>query len=165
MRSILRPVSRVSSSTGAMPRSSSRPGSTDAPGCHTPAVRSLRPGPGAAAARLRTFPPLLPLGARDQRRWHLRQYELMVIVDPAADEEKVGTVVDRVTKILTDRGGEVSGVDRWGRRKLAFEIDRKSEGYYLVLRMNADPEILAELDRVLSVADEVLRFKVVRTAA
>ncbi len=89
----------------------------------------------------------------------------MVIVDPAADEEKVGTVVDRVTKILTDRGGEVSGVDRWGRRKLAYEIDRKSEGYYVLLRMNADPEILAELDRVLSVADEVLRFKVVRTAA
>lgn len=89
----------------------------------------------------------------------------MVIVDPAADEEKVGTVVDRVTKILTDRGGEVSGVDRWGRRKLAYEIDRKSEGYYVLLRMNADPEILAELDRVLSVAGEVLRFKVVRTAA
>ena len=89
----------------------------------------------------------------------------MVIVDPAADEEKVGTVVDRVTKILTDRGGEVSAVDRWGRRKLAFEIDRKSEGYYVVLQINADPEILAELDRVLSVADEVLRFKVVRTAA
>lgn len=89
----------------------------------------------------------------------------MVIVDPAADEEKVGTVVDRVTKILTDRGGEVSAVDRWGRRKLAYEIDRKAEGFYVVLQMSADPDILAELDRVLSVADEVLRFKVVRTAA
>ncbi len=89
----------------------------------------------------------------------------MVLVDPAADEEKVGSVIDRVTQVLADRGGEVATVDRWGRRKLAYEIDRKSEGYYVVLAISADPEILGELDRLLTLADEVMRFKVVRTAA
>ncbi len=89
----------------------------------------------------------------------------MVIVDPASDEDTVGSVVDRVTQVLADRGGEVATVDRWGRRKLAYEIDRKSEGYYVLLAINADPDVLEELDRVLSLADEVMRFKIVRAAA
>jgi small subunit ribosomal protein S6 len=95
----------------------------------------------------------------------VRQYEIMVILDPEADEQQVGSVVDRIGKILSEHGGEVSNVDRWGRRKLAFEIDRRSEGFYLVLAATAESDALAELDRVLSLADEVLRFKVVRRAA
>jgi small subunit ribosomal protein S6 len=89
----------------------------------------------------------------------------MVILDPEADEERVGGAVDRVTKILAEHQGEVSTVDKWGRRKLAFEIDRKTEGYYVVLVFTAEASALTELDRVLSLADEVLRFKIVRAAA
>lgn len=89
----------------------------------------------------------------------------MVILDPEADEEQVGRSVDRVTQILSENQGEVSNVDRWGRRKLAFEIDRKTEGYYFVLAFKAETPALAELERVLSLADEVLRFKIVRAAA
>jgi small subunit ribosomal protein S6 len=111
-------------------------------------------------------PPLLPRGAADQRRWRsLRQYEIMVILDPEADEAAVNGVADRITGILSDHGGDVSSVDRWGRRKLAFEIERKSEGYYLVMAFTAESEALPELDRVLSLADEVIRFMVVRLAA
>lgn len=89
----------------------------------------------------------------------------MLILDPEADEAQVGSVVDRVTGIVTEHGGEVAGVDRWGRRKLAHELDRKTEGFYLVVRFTGDGDALAELDRVLSLADEVMRFKVVRLAA
>jgi small subunit ribosomal protein S6 len=89
----------------------------------------------------------------------------MVILDPEADEQQVGSVVDRITEILSAPGGEVSGVDRWGRRKLAFEIDRKAEGFYVVIRFTGESEALAELDRVLALADEVMRFKIVRAAA
>jgi small subunit ribosomal protein S6 len=90
---------------------------------------------------------------------------MMVILDPEADEQQVGAVVDRVTQILSQHDGEVSGVDRWGRRKLAYEIDRKGEGFYVVISFTAESEALSELDRVLSLADEVMRFKVVQAAA
>jgi small subunit ribosomal protein S6 len=89
----------------------------------------------------------------------------MFILDPEADEQQVGAVVDRITQILSAHGGEVSGVDRWGRRKLAFEIDRKAEGFYVVVTFTAESEALTELDRVLALADEVVRFKIVRAAA
>lgn len=89
----------------------------------------------------------------------------MLILEPEADEATVGGIVDRVTSIVSEHGGEVSGVDRWGRRKLAYELDRKTEGFYLVAQFTGDGDALAELDRVLSLADEVMRFKVVRLAA
>jgi small subunit ribosomal protein S6 len=89
----------------------------------------------------------------------------MLILDPEADEQQVGSVVDRITQILSAHGGEVSNVDRWGRRKLAFEIDRKAEGFYAVVTFTGESEALTELDRVLALADDVMRFKVVRAAA
>ncbi|MBI2237091.1 MAG: 30S ribosomal protein S6 [Actinobacteria bacterium] len=95
----------------------------------------------------------------------MRQYEVMLILPPEADESAVGGVVDHITRIVSEGGGEVVKVDRWGRRRLAFEIARQSEGYYVVLEFKADPAALAELDRTLQLADEVLRFKVVVRAA
>lgn len=89
----------------------------------------------------------------------------MVILDPEADEAAVNGIADRITGILSDHGGQVSSVDRWGRRKLSFQIEKKTEGYYLVVAFSAESDALAELDRVLSLADEVIRFKVVRLAA
>lgn len=95
----------------------------------------------------------------------MRKYEIMVIVDPEADEETVGQVVERITGILSEHQGEVGSVDQWGRRKLAHEIDRKSEGQYVVVSFRSEPSALAELDRVLSLADQVVRFKIVRMEA
>ena len=89
----------------------------------------------------------------------------MVLVDPEADEATVGQSVDRVTQVLTDNQGQVSNVDRWGKRRLAYELDKKTEGQYFVVAFEAEPPALAELDRVLSLADEVMRFKVVRVDA
>jgi small subunit ribosomal protein S6 len=89
----------------------------------------------------------------------------MVLLDPEADDELVGQAIDRIKKVLDEHQGEAGSVDTWGRRKLAYEIERKAEGYYFVMTFTAEASAVAELDRVLSFADEVLRFKVVRTAA
>jgi small subunit ribosomal protein S6 len=95
----------------------------------------------------------------------VRKYEIMIIVDPEAGEEQVGQVVDRVKGILSQHQSDVGSVDTWGRRKLAYPIDKKSEGQYVVVAFQAEPPALTELERVLSLADDVVRFKVVRTDA
>lgn len=91
----------------------------------------------------------------------LRQYEVMLILPPDADESVVSGAADRIARIVSDGGGAVGNVDRWGRRRLAFEIEHQSEGYYVVVEFTADPPRIGELDRALQLADEVLRFKVV----
>jgi small subunit ribosomal protein S6 len=95
----------------------------------------------------------------------LRQYEVMLILPAEADESVVGGAVERITRIVSDSGGEVTGVDRWGRKRLAYEIATQSEGYYVVVDFKAEPSAIAELERTLHLADEVLRHKVVVKAA
>jgi small subunit ribosomal protein S6 len=95
----------------------------------------------------------------------LRQYEVMLILPAEADESVVGTAVERITKVISDAGGQVGKIGRWGRKRFAYEIDKQAEGYYVVIEFQADPAALSELDRTLHLADEVVRFKVVVRAA
>lgn len=95
----------------------------------------------------------------------MRQYEVMLILPAESDESAVAGAVERITKVVSESGGEVADIDRWGRRRLAYEIDRQAEGYYVVVTLKADPAQLTELERTLTLADEVLRFKVVVRAA
>jgi small subunit ribosomal protein S6 len=95
----------------------------------------------------------------------LREYEVMLILPAEADESAVGGAVERITKVLSEGGGEVKNIDRWGRRRFAFPIARQSEGYYVVVRFTGEPSSLAEIDRTLTLADEIMRFKVVVRAA
>jgi small subunit ribosomal protein S6 len=90
----------------------------------------------------------------------LRQYEAMLILPAEADEKVVGTAVDRITKVIEPSGGSVGGIDRWGRRRFAFEIDRQTEGYYVVVAFDSEPETIAPLERALTLADEIMRAKV-----
>ena len=85
----------------------------------------------------------------------------MLILPAEADESVVTAALDRITKAVADSGGAVGNVDRWGRRRFAFEIDRQNEGYYVVVEFTADPRVITELERTLHLADEVIRFKVV----
>ena len=85
----------------------------------------------------------------------------MLILPAEADEAVVSGALDRITRSVSEGGGQVGNVDRWGRRRLAFELDRQSEGYYVVVEFTADPEAITGLERALHLADEVLRFKVV----
>ena len=95
----------------------------------------------------------------------MRKYEIMLILPAEADDQAVSAVVERIRSVIDGSGGEVSKVDSWGRRRLAYEIDKRSEGFYVVAEMSADPASIRELDRVLTLADDVVRFKVLVRAA
>ncbi len=85
----------------------------------------------------------------------------MLILPAEADESVVSAALERITKIVREAGGQLGNVDRWGRRRLAFEIERQNEGFYVVAEFTAEPEAIVELERSLHLADEVLRFKVI----
>src|SRR5438552_2142835 len=85
----------------------------------------------------------------------------MLILPSDADESVLGGAVDRIARVIQEGGGSVAKVDKWGKRRLAYEILRQSEGFYVVVDCLGEPGAMQELDRVLSLADEVIRFKVV----
>jgi len=92
----------------------------------------------------------------------MRRYEMMIILDPGLEENTVQPSLDQFLTVVRDGGGSVDKVDVWGRRRLAYEIDKKSEGIYAVVDMLAEPDTVRELDRQLSLNEAVLRTKVMR---
>ena len=88
-----------------------------------------------------------------------------MILPPESDEQVVSSVVERISQPVSASGGKVERIDRWGRKRLAYEIARHQEGYYLLVDVSAEPESMREVDRVLSLADDVLRFKALVKAA
>ena len=93
---------------------------------------------------------------------HVRPYEIMIILDAGLEEEAIRSALDRATQLIQSRGGTLVSTDKWGRRRFAYELKHKWEGYYVVLRTEAEPSVMTELDRSLFLADEVLRHKVIR---
>ena len=92
----------------------------------------------------------------------MRTYELMMITKGALDEPTVQNTVQRFTRLIAEQGGTVERIDHWGKRQFAYEIDHATEGYYTVIDLQISTEGLAELERQLRLADEVVRHKVVR---
>jgi small subunit ribosomal protein S6 len=92
----------------------------------------------------------------------VRAYEVMIILDPSLDERTIAPSLDRYLTLVRNDGGTVEQVDVWGRRRLAYEIDKHSEGIYAVLTLNTTPATVAELDRQLTLNESILRTKVVR---
>jgi small subunit ribosomal protein S6 len=95
----------------------------------------------------------------------MRRYELMVILDPELEERTVAPELDRFLNVVRKGGGEVENVDIWGRRRLAYEIKKKSEGIYAVVDLQATPDLAKELDRQLNLNEAVLRTKLLRPDA
>ncbi len=95
----------------------------------------------------------------------MRHYELMVILDPDLEERTVAPSLDKFLNVIRKGGGTVENVDIWGRRRLAYEIDKKSEGIYAVVDMNTEPAVAKELDRQLNLNESVLRTKLMRPEA
>ena len=93
----------------------------------------------------------------------MRDYELVLIISPEIPEEDVPSAIDKVNQFSTGRGGSVGGVNRWGRRKLAYPIQRHLEGNYVVTQFRLDPDQVAGLEASLGLAEEVIRHLVVRT--
>ncbi|QDP94858.1 30S ribosomal protein S6 [Microlunatus elymi] len=93
----------------------------------------------------------------------MRKYEVMIIIDPDTDERQVPGTLDNYLKVITDAGGSVENIDIWGRRRLAYEIQKKPEGIYAVVNLTATPADVQELDRQLGINESIMRTKVLRT--
>jgi len=89
----------------------------------------------------------------------------MVILDPDLEERTVAPSLDRYLSLVTNNGGTVDSVDVWGRRRMAYEIQKKAEGIYAVVELHAEPDTVKELDRQLGLNESVLRTKVIRPDA
>ena len=92
----------------------------------------------------------------------MRHYELMVILDPDLEERTIAPSLETFLNVVRNGGGTVEKVDVWGRRRLSFEIDKKVEGIYAVVDLNAEPAVMKELDRQLNLNESILRTKVMR---
>ena len=90
------------------------------------------------------------------------QYELMVILNPEVDERQVAPTLDKFLKVITNDGGSVDNVDVWGKRRLAYEIQKNNEGIYAVVNFTATSEATQELDRQLKLNETIMRTKVLR---
>ena len=92
----------------------------------------------------------------------MRPYEVMIIFDAGLEEDSIRAVLDRASDALQAGGGQVVRTDRWGKRRFAYELKHRLEGYYVLLEASSEPAAMAQMDRVLTLADEVVRHKVIR---
>lgn len=95
----------------------------------------------------------------------MRAYELMVIFNPTVDERTVNPSMEKLLTQVTDAGGTVENVDVWGKRRLAYEIQKHSEGIYVVVNMTTTPEVAQEINRQLTLNETVMRTKLLRPDA
>ena len=92
----------------------------------------------------------------------MHPYELMVILDPGIDERTVAPSMDKFLGVIREAGGEIENIDIWGKRRLAYEINKQSEGIYVVANFASTPEATKELERQLGLSEAVMRTKVLR---
>ena len=92
----------------------------------------------------------------------MNQYEVMYVIDTALEEGARSELINRFSNIVTNNGGKVDRVDEWGKRRLAYPINYKNEGYYVLMYMTAPADLPRELERNLQIAESVLRYLVIR---
>lgn len=92
----------------------------------------------------------------------MKAYELLFFISPSIADENRAAVMKRIDTTISGNGGIVDDVDEWGKRKLAFEVDGLTEGDYTLINFHTEPTAIAELDRVLHISDDVVRYMIVR---
>ena len=92
----------------------------------------------------------------------MNSYELLYILNNELSDEAKGAVVEKLNAVVTDNGGTIDGIDKWGTRKLAYPIDYKTEGYYVFVNFTAPATLPDELERVMRITDAVIRFLIVK---
>jgi len=85
-------------------------------------------------------------------------YEMTYILNPVLDEEKFSELVEFVNKLITDNGGEITEVDEWGVKKLAYDIDNKGTGYYVNLYFTATPNVIEQVEKNMRIHDDIMRY-------
>ena len=92
----------------------------------------------------------------------MRPYETMIVFDTNVDAQSIQVALDRALETIRTSDGNPGAVDRWGKRPLAYEINKRKEGYYVLVEFSGESGTVVELDRILTLSDEVLRFKILR---
>ena len=92
----------------------------------------------------------------------MRPYESMIVFDTTVDAQSIQVALDRALDTIRSHGGNPGAIDRWGKRPLAYEINKRKEGYYVLVEFSGESSTVTELDRILTISDEVLRFKILR---
>ena len=92
----------------------------------------------------------------------MNKYEVVYIIDPAVEEEARKALVAKYNELITGNGGIVDKVEEWGKRRLAYAIDYKTEGYYVLVNFQAESELPKELERNLQISDSIIRYQVIR---
>jgi small subunit ribosomal protein S6 len=105
--------------------------------------------------------PAEPLVQREEVS-DLRKYEVLYIMRPDIPEEKYKEYVEKYNTLIQENGGEVLNVDIWGKRRLAYEIEKVREGYYILLQMQCDTALPKELERNFKISEEVIRYLITR---
>jgi len=95
----------------------------------------------------------------------LRDYEMVVVLSPEVADEKLDAIIDNISRFITERGGVISEVERWGKRKLAYPIKHFIEGNYVLTRFKSRPTLGKELEANLQISDEVLRHLLVKMSS
>ena len=92
----------------------------------------------------------------------MNKYEVVYIIDPAVEEEARKALIARFNDLIANNGGTVEKVEEWGKRRLAYAIDYKTEGYYVLVNFQAEAELPRELERNLQISDSVIRYQVIK---
>ena len=92
----------------------------------------------------------------------MNKYEVLYILDTKVDGAQKDALIEKYSNLVKENGGEVESIDKWGDKKLAYPIDYKSEGYYVLMNFASNPEFPQELERQMRIADEVLRYMVIK---
>jgi small subunit ribosomal protein S6 len=92
----------------------------------------------------------------------MRPYEVVIIFDATLEDSAIRDITDGVVEFVRSRGGTSGHIDRWGRRPFAYELKHRNEGYYVFVEVNGEPALLSELDRMLTLSDDVIRHRVLR---
>ena len=92
----------------------------------------------------------------------MRPYETMIVFDTAVDAQTIQIALDRALETVRTHGGTPGAIDRWGKRPRAYEINKRKEGYYVLVEFSGESATVVELNRILTLSDEVLRYKILR---
>lgn len=92
----------------------------------------------------------------------MNKYELATVIKPSVDENQIKDDISKITELITKFGGNIGKVDEWGKRKLAYEIDKCSEGFYIFTTFSSEPSVPAEIESRLRITENLLRFLIVR---
>lgn len=92
----------------------------------------------------------------------MREYEVMYIIKPGFEDDKYAQTIEKYNALIQTNGGEIIKVEPWGKRRLAYEIEKLHEGYYVLMRINGSPELPQEIERNFKISDEIMRYLIVR---